>query len=292
MVKKELIATEGINNYIKEYRKGLDLFYDITVYLKNSQITVQEDIFFANGIGFKIYYHFITILKIITESKSEIKTKTFLIDNASLDVLTRASFETYLTFNYLFIQSDNPDVRVFRFNCWDLNGYCNRLNYTYIPKNQKNRMKCEEKKRKRLQDTIKASPCFRILDSDTQGKILSGNWRGKKSWVDLAIEAGFNKNLFRDIYSCLCSEAHCSRVSITNIFENLNATKNRRNADATIGFALMIMAKFIVDFCKVMHIPNEIINNHKDVWIIILKWKKIAETANYSMIKNMREFDS
>jgi len=112
---------QNINDYIGQYRKILGLFFDIGIFIRDSQKNASNDMeFLANGISFKIYNHFVSILKIVAEPVTEIidNKRTLLIDISSLDVLTRASFETYLTFNHIFIQTNSIEEQKFRFDCW------------------------------------------------------------------------------------------------------------------------------------------------------------------------------
>jgi len=274
------------NDFIEQYKKGLGLFYDIGVSLKDSQMNISNELSFANGLGFKIYNHFISILKIASEYNTDIidNKRTFLIDNSSLAILTRASFETYLTFNHIFIQSTDSNEQMFRFDCWDLAGYIDRSKYSFVPKSQIERLNNEKKQIEELKDKIQASPFFISLNKDSTKNLLNGKWRGNKSWVTLAVEAGFNKKIINDQYSNLCSQAHSSRISISDALNTIDIEKQKQIANATIGIALMIMAKFINDFHSLIQIPDKVYENNQEALNILLNWKEVAENVNYDIV--------
>ena len=139
------------------------------------------------------------------------------VDFPSIAVLTRAAIETYLTFNYIFINPEDQDEEDFRFLCWDLAGIVERENYPVRNVHSKKVHSDEQVIKSRLVKELENNKIFKNLPSRGRRNIIEGNWRNKKGWATLAKEAKLLPNDFKHIYSHICSYAHSGRLSIIQI---------------------------------------------------------------------------
>ena len=67
------------------------------------------------------------------------------IDFPSVSTLTRAAFETYLCFHYIFIQPNSLEEKSFRHDIWELGGFLDRQRFTVTT--PEGRAKLEEEKK-------------------------------------------------------------------------------------------------------------------------------------------------
>lgn len=238
----------------------------------------NPNIYFAEGIGQKIISHAISAhyLSHGYQVANDKHLYAEQIDFSSISVLVRAAFESYLTFNYVFISAKNEDELAFRFRCWNLGGFLDRADF--IPTEEKH-IKLKEYEKSQI-DLIKSelyhSKTFENLKSQDKKAALNGRWRLSNSWSDLAVSAGFNKKFFDDQYSFLCSHSHSSRLSIIQIQQTKDLINQNKMTNASIGILMVIIAKYLYDYIHLIPELNHF-KNEKEKYHIIAVWKAIGE---------------
>ncbi|MBF9223384.1 DUF5677 domain-containing protein [Hymenobacter ruricola] len=268
-------------------KKNLKLDLDILI---NSAIEIgnrltgqkkpadQESLYYAEGLGQKIISHTISVRHLYHGQQLIVGNNQYpvQIDFASLAILVRAALETYLTLNHVFISAKTLEEAKFNFLCWHLAGFLDRMGFE--PKNQA-QIELKESERKSisaLTTEIQASLPFSTLSKKQQEAVLRGNWRVDKSWRQLAVNAGFDEGFFKQQYSFLCGYAHSSRLSVIQIQQSRNLVQQQEMADASVGVAMVVLAKFMYDYIQLIPTLKAVQNNLSAFGMISI-WKTIGE---------------
>jgi hypothetical protein len=174
----------------------------------------------AQVLAIKLFQHLVCMQRTAAITKIDVvgfPTMSF-IDHASAKVVTRAAFETYLVFFYLYGSlSRDPSLCEFRHKTWKLGGLTDRQKiYTkvdaYLAKLTVERAQIDA-----LILELKASPHLASYSDKQRKGLLEGHWRTGKSWQDLGKGAGFHPRYFSDIYTHLCGYSHSSYISALQV---------------------------------------------------------------------------
>lgn len=245
--------------------------------LKGTKIPDDERIRFAEPLGKKALSHIISALNLHKGTKFILSDRSYTesVDFSSIAVLTRAAIETYLTFNYILVNPKDKDEQDFRFFCWDLAGFIERENYP--AKNDKSkRLKQEEQELKNIKiQELENNKVFKQLNIKTQKQILKGNWKVGKSWIDLARYASMPDEMFKHLYSYLCSYSHSGRLSIIQIEQTKGFDREKEFGKIFQTINLLILSRLIMDYiylipnCKRVFESNERAVDVTYIWNII-----------------------
>ncbi|OGS71542.1 MAG: hypothetical protein A3F91_08360 [Flavobacteria bacterium RIFCSPLOWO2_12_FULL_35_11] len=236
-----------------------------------------QNLIYAEGIGQKIIHHILSARHLFHGYQLASDKYLFkpTIDFASIAILTRASLETYLTLNYIFISTTDKDELRFRFLCWDLAGFLERADHTPTNQEHKDKQTQEKKSIKTITEELKNTNAFKNLSTKRQKLATNGQWRLNNSWVQLAVMAGFSERFFKQQYKFLCAYAHSSRLSIIQIQQIKELEAQKEMALASISVLMVIIAKFMFDYIHLIPELNEIKNEPE--YAIIAAWKMIGE---------------
>jgi hypothetical protein len=200
-----------------------------------------------------------------------------IVDHSSIAVLIRAALESYLTFNHVFISTLDLKEKEFRFLCWDLYGFIERKDFLAESEEAINRLEQEKKLTIKSIDRIRTFESYKKLKDKDKTKIEKGYWKLNKKWADLAEEAGFGRGIFIDTYSYLCSYSHTGRLSATQIMQSKTKEEQMGLAKVLLGYALMILSKFIIDYVKLIPETKPSFDSNQKGKNTARLWKEIAE---------------
>ena len=202
------------------------------------------------------------------------------VDVGSISVLARAAFETYLTFHFIFIDPASAEESRFRFDCWDLAGYLERLKHPTMSQEAKEKQSQELAQAEKTKAEIQVSPFYGNLSDKQRKALLKGEWKLHRSWHELAIRAGFGEAYFKSTYAYLCGHAHSGRVSVMQIQQAL--TREQQEAVSKVWFDVgkVIMAKFIVDYVLLCRATHEISTAYPEMMKVAMEWIAIARSAS------------
>ena len=167
----------------------------------------------AVGFAFKLSRHVASALTLIrTRSSLSAEDKRFL-DPASLLVLARAGWETFLLFHHIFIDAADESERAMRHRRWLIEGVRSRQSYEVLDREQERQKKEELDLIRAWEDEIRGNPAFRRLGPGRKKSFLEGKW-WHAGWRGLAARARISKQFGCDAYSHLCDHAHSGPFSI------------------------------------------------------------------------------
>lgn len=259
---------------IKDFDKLLNSFINIANQLEGSKIQAgQEFLYNAEALGKKILNHIITSRFLF--NGYQFNNFEPVIDFGSIVVLTRAAFENYLTFHYLFVAPENEDEKKFRLQAWHLGGL-DRTKYKPAFKENMGKWEMEVKMREEVKQKIKETILFKELEDNNKKKILNGKWM-IQGWFKLAIDAGFNEHFFREQYTFLCAYAHSNRQSTFQIQQLKTIDEQRQMAISSLGILTIVLAKYAYDYVQIMPTLKEKINLNTEEYKLIVQYKQIGE---------------
>lgn len=278
----EFILREATDILHSDYELQFDTLIDISINIGNLMTgkTLQESeiIYFAEGLSQKIINHMLTARYLINGYQPSGSKSLFnpMVDFASIIVLTRAALETYLALNYVFIAEVNEELRHFRFICWDLAGYVERENFQASLKENIALKENERTAIESLRNKLQENSVFKNLTPSDKKKALKGEWRLNYYWHDLAKQAGFSEDFFRQEYKFLCSYAHASRLSVIQIQQGKTFQQQKGMAWHCIVLLIVILAKHMYDYIEIMPQLNSI-KNELPKYSVILYWKDFGD---------------
>jgi hypothetical protein len=172
-------------------------------------------------------------------------------DISSLAVLIRTSFETYLTFNYLFVSPQTGEDKKYRHIIWELGDLLALQKYP--PFEEENKIKYEENKKLiiALKAQLNDNPVFQKLSLKERQRALGKPWILRPNWTDLAVIAGMGKNFFDSNYSYLSSYAHTGHLSIFQLPQIDSEEIQSEFVNSFLLRGIFIMAHFICAYTSI-----------------------------------------
>lgn len=263
--------------------KDLDIlinFYsEIHKSIEGKYLDGSNGIEYSESIARKTFLHICSAysltkgINIQLKNNSEIK----IVDSSSIAVLVRASIESYLTFNHIFISPTTESESKYRFDCWDLAGFIERQDFQAIQERNILRKKEEAILIEKKLRIIRKSPHFIKISEKQKKQIEKGKWKINFNWNQLAVNAGFEENYFKDFYSYLCSYAHTGRLSSLQTMQTTEYKQQKDNAENFLIHSLIILAKYIYDYVNLIPQLKPTFENNILGKNTVLKWKEIGE---------------
>lgn len=173
-------------------------------------------------------------------------------DPFSFNVLVRSSFETFLVFYYIYIDThNNVDKFEFRYNSWELSSLFQRQKF---PAETEENIKKLEEERKLIDQLIarlEKNPLFNSkMDKEKKQyikKLKHGRWRSK-SWIDIAKSAGLSDLNSQHIYQFLSEHAHSGNISATQVNQSFDPNIRRKIMEGPLDQMLIVTANFIKSY--------------------------------------------
>ena len=265
----------------EEYVILLDLFAKVINANKGysvGDISDGERLLDAHYLANKFIGHALTLLH-LSEGTNVHDLPSFkgfsFIDSASIDVLTRASFEAFLVFHYVFFAPTTTEEKDYRYWCYKAAGLAERQN---LPESifEHERQKAEEKiVLDELHDKLKSNTVFQSLAGKQQRSILKGRWR-LPSWHDIAIDAGFSEMLASHMYRHLSGYAHSSSLSVLQIKQAIMNKGQEQLVQSSIATMNVLIANMIWEYCGLFPKAQDVLNGEPDVRDMIKVWIDIG----------------
>lgn len=199
------------------------------------------------------------------------------IDHSSIAVIIRSAFESYLVFYFLYLNQDKQ-VSAYRHKTWILAGLIDRGRMFAGSHEAKAQQEHESTMIEDLKQEIQQDPIF-VLEPN-KAKILKGEWRGTNAWHDLAVNAGFHRTYFKDIYKHLCGHSHSSFISALQTRDANDLQSQNFLSKATIQIGTLLMAHLSFAYASYFKEADEILKSNKKAFQIADKWNIKAKDQN------------
>ncbi|MDX6746370.1 DUF5677 domain-containing protein [Polaribacter sp. PL03] len=263
--------------------KDLDIlinFYsEIHKSIEGKHLNGPNGIEYSESIARKTFLHICSAYSLTQGTNIQLKNNSEIkiVDSSSVAILVRASIESYLTFNHIFISSTTESESKYRFDCWDLAGFIERQDFQATEERSILRKKEEAKIIEEKLILIRKSPHFIETPPKQKKQIEKGNWKINFKWNRLAVNAGFEENYFKDFYSYLCSYAHTGRLSSLQTMQATEYKQQKDNAENFLIHSLIILAKYIYDYVHLIPELKQTFEKNILGKNTVLKWKEIGE---------------
>lgn len=220
-----------------------------------------ERLWEAHNLANKFIDHAVTVLYLLHSTKvQDIPSFKFrFVDTASIDVLTRATFEAFLVFHYVFYAPKTKEEKDYRYWAYKAAGIAERQN---LPESifEHERQKAEEKMvLDELHDKLKSNAVFQNLAGEHKKSILKGRWR-LSSWHDIAIDAGLSEILASHMYRHLSGYAHSSSLSVLQTKQAVMNKGQEQLVQSSIATMNVFIANMIREYCGLFSKAQDVLD--------------------------------
>lgn len=259
-----------------EYAKLITVFHGIVDSKRGTKLSENDKwLFDAETLAVKLFYHLASILHLSfgTIVPSSDGRKRNFFDHASINVLARVAFETYLTFFFIYCDpSCAIEERRFRHLLWKLSAPVDRQEFNVVSEEGLERLATDKKIIEKMLTEVENSKAFLALGEKLRKKAKRGEWRLSKNWTDLAAIAGFDKQTFRTVYSYLCSYAHAGGLSGLQIGQAIGTADQERLSTISKQFGLILMSHFLFSYTTLFPEARLILEGDKQGYELACKW--------------------
>lgn len=226
----------------------------------------------------KLFYHLVSMKALAaaaTVERDGVPTARF-VDHASVKVLARAAFETYLVFFYLCGDSDRS-LCEFRHKTWKLGGLADRQRF-HVPTSRAREVLVREKKRiDELKSEVDASPHVDSYKKKQRKRLLDGKWQIGITWADLGSDAGFHDKYFKNVYGYLCGYAHSSYLSALQVGQAREIEDQEMLTKSILGIGKVLMGHFAFSYSDVFIAGGAVLSADPSAKSVAEEWRYGSE---------------
>ena len=256
-----------------DYVKLLDLLCQV---LSVGVVSDDERSSIARGLTDKFINHALTVLYLTDGTKKNLPSFLFsLADFESIDVLTRASLEAFLTFHYVFYAPTTKEEKDYRYWCYKAAGIAERQDAPASTEEYKQKQAEEKKELNRLRDKLESNAVCQNLTQGQKKQILKGKWK-LPSWREVAIDVGFNEKLVPNMYKRLSGSAHSSCLSVVQSVEIQKNGKQQGAISASIVIMNSVIANMIREYCGLFPRAQDVLSKDPEGSYIVDWWIQVA----------------
>lgn len=264
-----------------EYRRLLDLYVRATQSLAGFEVVGPRAwLVESEYLALKLFYHLASLLYLRpgTHFSDLGGVDVHFFDFPSAAVLCRASFETYLTFNYIFVAPCTDEERRLRYLTWSVGGLLDRQKATPRTNETVQRLDEEKDQIRKLLAEIEKNEAFVALPPKRQKEARKGQWRFDKGWADLAELAGKDRAYFAGLYAYLSSYAHTGYLSALQIGQAQNEQDQHQLGAVYISIGLSMMSHFLIDYAALFPPVAQVINGSPDDKRLVELWHGVGNS--------------
>ena len=235
----------------------------------------------AQILAIKLFQHLVSMMRTATVTQIEVTGRPTIsfIDHASAKVVTRAAFETYLVFFYLYGNlTHDPSLCEFRHKAWKLGGLTDRQKFFAKIAAHRAKLEDERKQINALVSELQASSHIASYSEKQRRSLLDGHWRTGRSWVDLGKGAGFYPRYFSDVYTHLCGYSHSSYISALQVRDASLAIQDQRMlSELCLHVGVVLMAHFAFTYADAFSSAAIVLDSDPDTKQLAEGWRFGAE---------------
>lgn len=256
------------------------------VMFANKEVESKEGLrgLYAEKLAVKFFGHVVSALYLFRgiSIPELLMPKNHSLEFSSVHTLVRAALESFLVFYYIFIDSSDKDKADLRYRAWELAGLYQRQKFKNPSKEYIELLNQDLKLIKHLEEEIENNSIFQSFNEKKKEKIFKklrkNNWRSK-SWVKIALSAGFSETNSETVYGFLCEHAHSGSMSASQINQADNSQKKRELMMMDIGYLLICTANMIKCCCSYFPKSGEYYTKNHQEPNVVTGWIKIGQEA-------------
>lgn len=242
----------------------------------------------AQVLGVKIFRHIATAQQISGGVSFEFGPGQIFshIDHSSVAVIVRAAIESYLTFNYIFLNQDE-NLSIYRHMLWRRAGLIDRSKILANTPESKSILLQEAESIKELYNEITHTSHYQKSNRDERKEIEKGNWKPKGGWHAITHKTDIHQRYFSDIYNHLSGHSHASFISILQIRDAWNIEQQAMLAGAARQILCMVISHFLFSYVNFFPGAKAVMESNPELTEIAAGWHihKEEVTAIYGPIQ-------
>jgi len=249
---------ENLNEQLEEYYKLIETLIYLNEILRETNFRIQYWEKYSETLLFKLAMHGMTVYDIL--SGHVMKSRYYpefdkgikIIDSASAKVVLRSQLETFLMYNYIYVNPQNEDLKELRYHAWIYSGLLNRQQFPAETEFGKTQKQKDQKELEKIKKRIRELNSYQQL-SDKQKTALFNTGSGKlfSHWGSILKETGFDeKHVFSIIYNHWSIYSHAEGISAVQL-SGTAFNYSKQNKDCLLDlqvskFMICLMIKTIV----------------------------------------------
>lgn len=236
-----------------------------------------ESEWYAEGLANKFYDHAFLVRRLSNGATSlNLPSGTVVISGiSSLDVLTRAAFEAFLTFHYVFFTPKTQEERDCKFWSYRLAGIMDRKDFPATTDQQKETLAVDKRVIQELSESLQSNSTFLGLEGKVRKDILRGIWR-LQPWRGIAQDAGLDALLASHMYSHLCGVAHSSSLSVLQTKLAYEKHEEHVLIEPSVIVLNILIANMIYEYCELFAPSKALLGKDQVGMELVEMWIKIG----------------
>lgn len=271
-------------NNEQDYLKLLDLLFRVVEANRGPLNGIDEKFLYAEGLATKFFLHAASILYLSRQTNipdlPSVRLK--FTDPGSIDVLSRAAFETFLTFHYIFIAPKDSEEQNYRYWAWRAAGLAERQALAVSTPEHKQKLADEKKELDHLHNKLGSNATFQQLTYKQQNRVLKGEWR-LLCWRNIADSAGLSKALSRDMYKHLSGYAHSGSLSILQIQQSLQNKEQQSLMRASMDTIAIATANLIRGYSHIFPKAKKALAADAKGTGMVDLWVQLGQTLDFDV---------
>lgn len=258
-----------------DYILLLDLVYQVAQALEGKKAS-DSRLPNCQQLALKLFFHCSSIYSLMQGTKLPVpKPKgAFFFDFGSIVILSRAVIETYITMFEVFFEPTTEDDKEFRHALWLLSGFI--LREKYAPSTSEFQKEYDESREQiqEMRERIKTTEAYKSLTQKQKKDVLNGKRR--RTWDQVAKNAGFGEITIRQIYAFQSSYVHADGLSGTQITTAKTKDEQIEVIETQMTLVMMFMSKMILNYTQMFPESDDIAKLYPKSMSLASFWSGVA----------------
>jgi hypothetical protein len=235
-----------------QYLLMLDLFVKCVDAVKGKSVEAgmswQADI---QPLAKKLFFHLGSALHLQNGTLLPLPTigQFPFFDFPSISILIRSALESYLTFQFIFVQPNSIEEKRFRRTVWALGGLRERQRFKLTTQEGYEKLESEKSKIDDLKRQVRDNAFYAELPKNLKKEAIKGKWRLGKHWIEIAEASGTHRDYFVSLYAYLSSYAHSDYLGVLQISQAQTTSEQQSLCSLYTFVGLSLMSHFITAYC-------------------------------------------
>jgi hypothetical protein len=225
------------------------------------------------ALGFKLSSHVASLQNLLSKSSFPYKGKYLkILDTSSINIITRAIIENYLSLYHFHFDPVSNEQKEFRFLVYVVSALRNRQSFsTTSPENAAQKAK-DLIEIENFHEHLKNNNYFLNLSERQQAHYLKTKEAKELNWTTLLDSSDLKPELFKDIWRLHSNYAHSEFLSILQIRDPSNLNNLNSNAWLTSELTSIVLASTIYHLGVLFKSAQAVIDTFDDDTKLIHKY--------------------